>query len=98
YAPVDDFELSVCRLERDPGRDLRGRGPRVLLAAEGQVAVSTTAQQRWLKRGQAAFVAADEGPVRVAGDGVLVQADVPWSVRPRFPPAGPARPGSLRAR
>jgi len=77
YAPVDDFELSVCRLERDPGRDLRGRGPRVLLAAEGQVAVSTTAQQRWLKRGQAAFVAADEGPVRVAGDGVLVQADVP---------------------
>src|SRR5699024_1737838 len=51
YAPVDDFELSVCRLEQDPGRELRGRGPRVLLAAEGRVSVSTAAQQRWLERG-----------------------------------------------
>src|SRR5699024_12398190 len=98
YAPVDDFELSVCRLEQDPGRDLRGRGPRVLLAAEGRVEVSTTAQQRWLERGQAAFVAADEGPGRGAGDGVLGQADVPRALPPRSALAGPSRVVSHGAR
>lgn len=77
YAPVDDFELSVCRLQQDPGRQLRGRGPRVLVAAEGTVSVATDAERRTLQRGDSLFAAADEGAVRVAGTGVLVQADVP---------------------
>src|SRR5699024_2751076 len=77
YAPVDDFELSVSHLVQDPGRELRGKGPRVLLVTEGRVRVSAAGQQRWLQRGRSVFVAADEGPMRVAGDGVLIQADVP---------------------
>src|SRR5699024_2373835 len=77
YAPVDDFELSLTRLTQEPGRRLPGRGPRVLLGLEGRVQVATADQTRALDRGQALFVAADEGDLEVAGTGVLVQADVP---------------------
>ena len=77
YAPVDDFELSLTRLADDPGRRLPGRGPRVLLVLAGQVQVTTADESRTLGRGQAVFVAADEGELQVAGTGTLVQADVP---------------------
>lgn len=77
YAPVDDFELSLTRLEEDPGHRLPGRGPRVLLGLDGTVQVATAEQTCTLGRGQALFVSADEGPLQVAGTGMLVQADVP---------------------
>lgn len=77
YAPVDDFELSLTRLTDDPGRRIPGRGPRVLLTLEGQVHLSTQQHTTQLARGQAVFVAADEGDISAAGTGTLVQADVP---------------------
>ena len=77
YAPVDDFELSVTRVDgsRNP---LPGRGPRVLLCLDGHV-VLTSAQtgSMTLERGQAAFAAASDGPLNVSGRGTVVQADVP---------------------
>src|SRR5699024_1010361 len=77
YAPVDDFELSLTTLTDDPGRRIPGRGPRVLLSLEGTPQVATTTQTLDLPRGRAVFVAADEGQIRAAGTGTLVQADVP---------------------
>ncbi len=81
YAPVDDFELSVTSLAdgdcADGARPLPGRGPRVLLCLDGEVAVFTAGQELTLARGQAAFVRADDGPLAIRGEGTLVQADVP---------------------
>ncbi|WP_277050681.1 mannose-6-phosphate isomerase, class I [Ruania albidiflava] len=77
YAPVDDFELSLTRLLHDPGRPIPGRGPRVLLSLEGTPQVTTTTQTLDLPRGQAVFIAADEGPLQATGTGTIVQADVP---------------------
>ncbi|MFC4556049.1 mannose-6-phosphate isomerase, class I [Georgenia faecalis] len=81
YAPVDDFELSVTVLGEgdcaDGPRPLPGRGPRVLVCLDGAVEVSTADDVLSLGRGEAAFVRADDGPLRVAGVGTVVQADVP---------------------
>jgi len=79
YAPVDDFELSVTRLqdEHDEVR-LPGRGPRVLLCLDGTATLrgehdGTIA----LAKGQAAFVPAADGLLLARGTGRVVQAGVP---------------------
>ncbi|MFS0700150.1 mannose-6-phosphate isomerase, class I [Cellulomonas sp. 179-A 4D5 NHS] len=78
YAPVDDFELSVTTVSDSSRHPLPGRGPRILLCLEGEVTVSSTGDGALrLTRGQAAFAPASDGPLEVAGAGVLVQADVP---------------------
>ncbi|QOR69758.1 mannose-6-phosphate isomerase, class I [Ruania alkalisoli] len=77
YAPVDDFELSVAAVDRESGRTLRGRGPRILLALEGSLTVETQAGAHALAQGEALFLSADETPVRLSGTGRLVQAGVP---------------------
>ncbi|WP_152191580.1 mannose-6-phosphate isomerase, class I [Georgenia satyanarayanai] len=81
YAPVDDFELSVTTLAdgdcADGARPLPGRGPRMLVCIEGEVEVAAASGGLPLRRGQAAFVRADDGPLTVRGAGTLVQADVP---------------------
>lgn len=81
YAPVDDFELSVTTLAdgdcHDGARPLPGRGPRLLLCLDGQIEVTAAAAGLTLRRGEAAFVRADDGPLRVRGTGTVVQADVP---------------------
>lgn len=79
YAPVDDFELAITDLTEGPDRQvpLPGRGPRVLLCLEGQATVSSTRDTLALGVGDAAFVPADEGDLRAAGSGTLVQAGVP---------------------
>jgi mannose-6-phosphate isomerase len=78
YAPVDDFELSVTRVDNGASHPLPGRGPRVLLCLEGTVrAVSAHDGELELHRGQAAFVPASDGPLMLCGAGTLVQADVP---------------------
>lgn len=78
YAPVDDFELSVTRVADDDAHPLPGRGPRVLLCLEGRLRVSSQNDgELELAQGDAAFVPASDGPLVVAGGGVLVQADVP---------------------
>ena len=78
YAPVDDFELLVTDVSRADGAvGVPGRGPRILLAIDGEVEVSTTAGRERLGRGQALFVGADERALTVEGSGSVVQADVP---------------------
>lgn len=81
YAPVDDFELSVTTLAdgdcADGSRPLPGRGPRVLLCLDGELELFTAREELALRRGEAAFVRADDGPLALRGAGTLVQADVP---------------------
>jgi mannose-6-phosphate isomerase len=77
YAPVDDFELSVTELTDDGAHVLRGRGPRILLALEGEVCLAASAGELCLTPGEAAFVPASDEPVTLTGHGTLVQADVP---------------------
>lgn len=78
YAPVDDFELSVTRVDDLHAHPLPGRGPRILLCLDGRVLVSCDrGGDVELVRGQAAFAPASDGALAVRGDGTLVQADVP---------------------
>lgn len=78
YAPVDDFELSVTEVANGGTHPLPGRGPRVLLCLDGDLAVEGLRDgEIALSRGQAAFAPASDGGLRVAGHGTLAQADVP---------------------
>jgi mannose-6-phosphate isomerase len=79
YAPVDDFELAVVTpaAAGEDGALVPGRGPRVLLAIEGEVPVRIDGTTSTLARGEAAFVSGECGPVTAYGDGRFVQADVP---------------------
>jgi mannose-6-phosphate isomerase len=78
YVPVDDFELSVTDLADDEQHLLPGRGPRILLCLDGEVAVAASGDGALsLARGQAAFVPAADGRLTVSGRGRLAQADVP---------------------
>lgn len=77
YAPVDDFELSVTDLADDAEHLVRGRGPRILMALNGEARVRVNGSSETLRPGEAVFVPADEGEVRASGRGSLIQADVP---------------------
>ena len=78
YAPVDDFELLVTTVVPEDGRmAVAGRGPRLLLVTEGEVTVTTPLGSQTLRRGEGAFVGADERTLSVEGTGTLIQADVP---------------------
>ncbi|MDO4899394.1 mannose-6-phosphate isomerase, class I [Actinomyces sp.] len=78
YAPVDDFELMVTTVVPSDGRvQVPGRGPRILLATEGDTLITTPAGQARLIQGQALFIGADERTLAVEGEGTVVQADVP---------------------
>ena len=77
YAPVDDFELSVTELVDDDAHVLRGRGPRILLALDGEICLASPTGEVCLTPGDAVFVASSEAPVTPSGRGTVVQADVP---------------------
>ncbi|MGV2549420.1 mannose-6-phosphate isomerase, class I, partial [Bacillus licheniformis] len=46
YAPVDDFELSVPRVDGRRWHPLPGRGPRILLCLDGRVSLRNEAGDR----------------------------------------------------
>lgn len=78
YAPVDDFELSVTRVDGTDHCRLPGIGPRVVLCLEGVVRVrAADGHELELRAGQAGFVGASDGALAVAGQGRVVQASVP---------------------
>lgn len=78
YAPVDDFELSVTRVDDGRTHPLPGRGPRILLCLEGQLTVrSAQGDTVSLRRGGTVFAPACDGALTVRGSGTVVQADVP---------------------
>lgn len=81
FSPIDDFELSVTTLPEGtsyhPATVVPGGGPRILLCLEGDfLAESGTGRVR-ISRGQAVFVPAEAGAVRIGGEGRLIQASVP---------------------
>ncbi len=71
--PAPEFAVSVLRLD---GRELghqtdapaRHDGPQVLLCTEGSVQVHAKSSTLTLDRGAAAWVAADDGPIRLVAD------------------------------
>lgn len=77
YAPVDDFELAVCNVQ-GPEVHLPGRGGRILLVTDGQVALRDARGITFqLTAGEAVFVRAEDGKVFASGQGCVMQAAVP---------------------
>ena len=72
--PVADFCLTVCR---PPSSRLPADGPRVVLALDGAVEVRTAADCITLHRGDAVFVADEDGPFELAGAGQVAIGSVP---------------------
>jgi len=82
YAPVDDFELSLTRLNgQSPSGQgealVPGTGPRIVLCLEGAVTLQTSTGSRGIRRGEAVLVPAADGTLRASGSGRFVQACVP---------------------
>jgi len=67
-------EFALWRLEVKDGRSLRLPAPesgRIALVSRGTVTVSATGRRVDLRRGQSAFVSADESEVQVSGSGTV---------------------------
>lgn len=82
FAPIDDFELSVTRLDEakasfHPHVEVPGSGPRILLCLDGDFIAETNTGRHRAAQGDALFVPADAGGLRVGGYGSLIQASVP---------------------
>lgn len=77
YAPVDDFELSVSEITGGEWIPIPGFGPRILLGVSGDLEIGVGGEVETISTGQAIFVSAAEGTIRVRGNGKLVQAGVP---------------------
>jgi mannose-6-phosphate isomerase len=70
--PVDDFDLTRCQVDVDPGV-LTTSGPQVLLCTEGPAVLEGADGQVVLQQGESAFVPAGE-PVTARGPAVLYRA------------------------
>lgn len=71
--PAAEFAVSVVRLDGEHlGHEIdapaRHDGPQVLLCTEGSVTVHAKSNVLTLERGAAAWVAADDGPIRLVAD------------------------------
>jgi mannose-6-phosphate isomerase len=73
HTPALEFAVSLLRLDgRELGHQIdapaRHDGPQVLLCTEGSVQVHAKSSVLTLDRGAAAWVAADDGPIRLVAD------------------------------
>jgi mannose-6-phosphate isomerase len=71
--PFDEFALSCVGIDgADLGHEIdaavRHEGPQILLCTRGSVVVHAKSESVTLNRGQAAWVPADDGPIRLAAD------------------------------
>jgi mannose-6-phosphate isomerase len=71
--PAPEFAVSVLRLDRDQlGHEVdapaRHDGPQILLCTEGAVTVHAKSSALTLEKGAAAWVAADDGPIRLVAE------------------------------
>lgn len=71
--PAPEFAVSVLRLDdQELGHQIdtpaRHDGPQVLLCTEGSAQVHAKSSMLTLERGMAAWVAADDGPIRLVAD------------------------------
>ncbi|MGI4895014.1 MAG: mannose-6-phosphate isomerase, class I [Janthinobacterium lividum] len=76
FAPgdVDDFALAVLRVHPGAGTTWERAVPRTLLCLQGKLEIASASATLELRRGESAFVGADEHPVRISGEGRLVAA------------------------
>lgn len=72
--PVSEFALTIAR---EPGDRLPATGPRTLLCLDGKLVVTTTRDRHELRQGQTVFVAHDDGPITLEGEGTVAVASVP---------------------
>jgi mannose-6-phosphate isomerase len=70
--PVEDFDLTRCQLDDQPG-PLTTRGPQVLLCTEGRAVLASADGELTLAKGQSVFVPAG-APVSARGPAVLYRA------------------------
>ncbi|UXA14989.1 mannose-6-phosphate isomerase, class I [Mycobacterium sp. SMC-8] len=67
--PAPEFSVSVLRLDDELGHEVdapnRHEGPQILLCTEGAVTVHAKSNAVVLKKGAAAWVSADDGPIRL---------------------------------
>jgi len=73
HTPAPEFAVSVLRLDRDQlGHEVdapaRHDGPQILLCTEGAVTVHAKSSVLTLEKGAAAWVAADDGPIRLVAE------------------------------
>lgn len=71
--PAQEFAVSVLRLDGEfLGHEIdaqsRHDGPQLLLCTEGSARVHAKAGELELSRGDAAWVAADDGPIRLTAE------------------------------
>ncbi len=66
--PVEEFELALVTPRGEPVAD-QTEGPRIALCLDGAIEAETAADRQQLRRGEAVFVPAAEGPVTVSGRG-----------------------------
>lgn len=74
--PAEEFAVSRLTLDgaylgrevHAPPRHCGGQGPQILVCTEGEVTVSSGSAPLSLHRGEAAWVACDDGPIRVLAD------------------------------
>jgi mannose-6-phosphate isomerase len=74
--PVTEFALRVARAPVD---DLSAAGPRIVLVLEGSVDLQSATEHQRLRRGDAVFIRALDGPVTATGQARLAVASVPAS-------------------
>ncbi len=72
--PAAEFAVSVFQLDGDSlGHEVdapcRHEGPQILVCADGAVVVGAKSGQLNLERGSAAWVSADDGPIRLIAEG-----------------------------
>jgi mannose-6-phosphate isomerase len=71
--PFEEFALTCVRIDgellgHEIDAAIRHEGPQILLCTKGSILVHAKATSLTLDRGQAAWVAADDGPIRLAAD------------------------------
>ena len=71
--PADEFAVSVLHLDgADLGHEVDApcphEGPQILICSQGEVDVVAKSGELTLERGSAAWVSADEGPIRLVAD------------------------------
>ena len=72
--PVAEFALTIAR---EPGDRLPAVGPRTVLCLDGDVVITSTDARQPLTCGESLFIAHDEGPIALEGDGTIAVASVP---------------------
>jgi mannose-6-phosphate isomerase len=71
--PTDEFAVSRLRIDGENlGHEIdaavRHDGPQVLLCTDGEVLLHAKSSSLTLERGQAAWVPADDGPIRLVAE------------------------------